>query len=297
MCTNRLNLPRTRKKGGVMTINIQEILEMPDPALVLDSISEYEATSLIAFLRRAEDIDLDRRVSYRIAEVLHQRQPDNVVATTVFAALLKDIGEVRRAAEVLAGRLRQDCDWYFLRVVGSVLWRMNYRTSAQLAFELADQYQAAGRGNYTITNETLESLRARLRRTWLPDNAFYRLSEEGKQPFITSTELKQLETPVEIRGLSGYTLRPLKSKRQLARVANQLKNCLNSYLSQVVNGTTMLFAVEFQGTPVEAIEVNPATRRVVQWKGERNAAPNQRTRAAIQQTLTQVSKVAAPAIS
>ncbi len=280
-----------------MTINIQEVLEMPDPALVLDSISEYEATSLIAFLRRAEDIDLDRQISYRIAEALHQRQPDNVVATTVFAALLKDIGEVRRAAEVLAVRLRQDCDWYFLRVVGSVLWRMNYRTSAQLAFELADQYQAAGRGNYAITNETLKSLRARLRQTWLPDNAFYRLSEEGKQPFITSTELAQLETPVEIRGLSGYTLRPLKSKRQLARVANQLKNCLNSYLSQVVNGTTMLFAVECQGTPIEAIEVNPATRRVVQWKGERNSPPNQTTRAAIQRTLVQVSKVAAPAIS
>jgi hypothetical protein len=280
-----------------MTIDIQEVLEMPDPALVLDSISEYEATSLIAFLRRAEDVDLDRRVSYRIAEALHQRQPDNVVATTVFAALLKDIGEVRRAAEVLAVRLREDCDWYFLRVVGSVLWRMDYRTSAQLAFELADQYEVAGRGNYAITNETLESLRARLRRTWLPDNAFYRLSEEGKQPFITSTELARLETPVEIRGLSGYTLRPLKSKRQLARVANQLKNCLNSYLSQVVNGTTMLFAVECHGTPIEAIEVNPATRRVVQWKGERNAAPNPRTRAAIEQALVQVSKVASPAIS
>jgi hypothetical protein len=174
---------------------------------------------------------------------------------------------------------------------------MDYRTSAQLAFELADQYEVAGRGNYAITNETLESLRARLRRTWLPDNAFYRLSEEGKQPFITSTELARLETPVEIRGLSGYTLRPLKSKRQLARVANQLKNCLNSYLSQVVNGTTMLFAVECHGTPIEAIEVNPATRRVVQWKGERNAAPNPRTRAAIEQALVQVSKVAAPAIS
>jgi hypothetical protein len=174
---------------------------------------------------------------------------------------------------------------------------MDYRTSAHLAFELADQYQAAGRGNYAITNETLESLRARLRRTWLPDNAFYRLSEEGKTPLITSTELAQLETPVEIHGLSGYTLRPLKSKRQLARVANQLKNCLNSYLRQVVNGTTMLFAVECQGTPIEAIEVNPATRQVVQWKGERNAAPNPRTRAAIEQTLLHISRVAAPAIS
>jgi hypothetical protein len=280
-----------------MTVNIEEVLAMPDPALVLDSISEYEATSLIAFLRRAENIDLDRRVSYRIAEALHQRQPDNVVVTTVFAALLKDIGEVRRAAEVLAVRLRQDCDWYFLRVVGSVLWRMDYQTSAQLAFELADQYEDAGRGNYAITNETLESLRARLRRTWLPDNVFYRLSEEGKQPFITSSELQQMESPVEIHGLTGYTLRPLKSKRQLARVANQLQNCLNSYLSQVVHGTTLLFAVEFHGTPVEAIEVNPATRRVVQWKGKRNSAPNQRTHTAIQQTLTQISRVAAPAIS
>lgn len=277
-----------------MSVDIEEILRLADPASVLDRIDKYEATSLIAHLRRAENIDLDCRVSYRIAEVLHQREPDNVVVTTVFAALLKDLGEVRRAAELLAIRLRQDCDWYFLRVVGSVLWRMDYRTSAQLAFELANQYEEVGRDNYEITEETLETLRARLRRTWLPNNAFYRLSEAGKQPFLTSSELSTLETPVEVRGLPGYTLRPLKSKRQLSRVANQLENCLNSYLSQVVNCTTLIFAVEVNGTPVEAIEVNPSTRQVVQWKGIRNADPDQSTRLAIQQTLSRVSRVIAP---
>ena len=280
-----------------MTFSINEVLELADPALILDRINEYEATQLIAHLRHSDEVDPQRDVAYRIAEVLHQRNPDNRVVTTLFSALLKDRGELHQAADVLAVRLRQDCDWYFLRVVGSVLWWMGYRTSALLAFDLADQYELAGRGNYVLTEETLESLRARLRRTWLPDNAFYRLSEEGRQPFNTSAELTALETPVDISGLDGYMLRPLKSKRQLARVANQLKNCLNSYLGQIVNGTTLLFAVEINGIPVEAIEVNPATRRVVQWKGEANCSPNPRTREAIENILARVSNVAAPANS
>lgn len=280
-----------------MSIYLSEVLELADPALILDRISEYEATQLISFLRRTDGADPQRRVAGRIAEALHQKDPDNRVVTTVYCAVLKDRGELHRAANILAARLRQDCDWFFLRVVGSVLWRMQYRTSALLAFELADQYELAGRGNYVLTEETLETLRARLRRTWLPDNAFYRLSEEGRQPFITSAELAALEAPVDVVGLQGYTLRPLKSKRQLARVANQLKNCLNSYLGQVANGTTLLFAVENNGCPVEAIEVNPATRRVVQWKGERNSSPDPRTRTAIETTLASISNVVAPANS
>ena len=167
-----------------------------------------------------------------------------------------------------------------------MLFRSGYRTSAQFAFDLAQQYQDAA-GKFTFTDETLESLRARLRGTWLPDNAFYRLSEECKRPLLTDAELATLEAPLPIPGLDGYTLRPLKSKRQLARTANQLRNCLNSYLTQVVNGTTLLFAVEKDGTPVEAIEVNPATRMVVQWKGPSNTPPNAQTRPSIERVLTQ----------
>ena len=125
--------------------------------------------------------------------------------------------------------------------------------------------------------------------TWLPDDRFFQLAEEGTSTELTSEELANLEVPVQVQGLDGYSIRPLKSKRQLARVANQLQNCLNSYLGQVVNGTTLLFAVEHQGTPVEAIEVNPASRKIVQWKGVRNSNPDPRLKSHIQETLVNLA--------
>jgi len=280
-----------------MNEKLDQISKMADPGSVLANINKYDATQLIKQFRetrkellRSGSHDNRRqasaylRAAHRIAEVLHARNADDLVVTTVFAAVIKDTGELRRAGELLAARLRGDCNNYYLNVVGSVLWHSGYRTSAQFAFDLAEQYAAAG--GFAFTNETLETLRARLRRTWLPDNAFYRLSEDGKQPLLTDKELEKLETPIPIPGLPGYTLRPLKSKRQLARTANQLRNCLNSYLTQIANGTTLLFGVERAGTPVEAIEVNPATRKIVQWKGSSNSAPNIRTKPHIERVLT-----------
>ena len=269
---------------------LDRLINLADPAAILATTTQYEATGLIRELRQAANDEparrrAYRRAAYRLAEVLHAQQPDNIVVTTVFAAVVKDSGDLCRAAEILANRLRDDCDNYYLNVVGSVLWHSGFRTSALFAFDLAQQYAEAGNEPFAFTNETLETLRARLRGTWLPDNAFFRLCEDGTQPVITDEELAKLEAPIPIPGLEGFTLRPLKSKRQLARVANQLRNCLNSYFAQVVRGTTLIFAVERNGVPVEAIEVNPATRRIVQWKGPSNCAPNRQTQAQITQVL------------
>ena len=272
-----------------MSFTLEEIKQLRDPATALDQIDQYSATQLIRELRRSRAVDPHNRISYRLAEVLHQRHPDDIVVTTVFTAVLKDVGELNNAANLLANRLREDCDWYFLRVIGSVLWRQGKRTSAQFAFELAQQFEDAGKGNYTITPETLGTLRERLRGTWLPNGISFDLTEQGNAIELTSEKLVTLETPIDILGLDGYTIRPLKSKRQLTRVANQLHNCLNSYLGQVLNGATMLFAVELRGTPIEAIEVNPASRKVVQWKGAHNSAPNKNLQPHIRKTLTTLS--------
>ena len=272
-----------------MNRSVEEITQLPDPAIVLDEIDKFSATQLISSLRNSYALDPHNRVAYRLAEDLHRRHPDDIAATTCFTAVLKDVGELDRAANLLADRLREDCNWYFLRVIGSVFNRRGMRTSANFAFELAQQFEDAGKGNYQITTETLGTLRERLRRTWLPNDAFFDIAEEGNAAELTSEELATLETPIAIPGLNGYTLRPLKSKRQLARVANQLRNCLNSYLSQVVNGATLLFAVELQGIPIEAIEVNPASRKVVQWKGVCNSNPNPNLQPHIQQTLINLS--------
>jgi hypothetical protein len=272
-----------------MSLTLEEITQLPDPTTVLDDIDQYTATQFIRALRRSWALDPHKRVSYRLAENLHRRHPDDIVVTTVFTAVLKDVGELDRAANLLADRLRDDCDWFFLRVVGSVLWRKRLRTSAQFAFELAQHFEDAGKGNFQITPETLATLRDRLRGTWLPNDVFFEFAEEGNAVELTSEELTALESPVAVPGLDGITIRPLKSKRQLARVANQLKNCLNSYLSQVLNGTTLLFAVELNGAPIEAIEVNPASRKVVQWKGVANSKPNTKIQPHIRKALISLS--------
>jgi hypothetical protein len=272
-----------------MNRSIEEVTQLDDPTVVLDEIDQYSATHLIRTLRHSWTLDPHKRVAYRLAEELHRRHPNDIVATTVFTAVLKDVGELERAANLLADRLREDCDWYLLRVIGSVLYKRGMRTSARLAFDLAQHFEDAGKGNYQITAETVGTLRDRLRGTWLPNDAFFDIAEEGNAPELTSEELATLETPLSVPGLNGYTLRPLKSKRQLARVANQLHNCLNSYHSQVVNGATLLFAVERQGTPIEAIEVNPASRKVVQWKGVRNSTPNPILQPHIQKALINLS--------
>ena len=276
-----------------MNRSVEEITQLLDPAIVLDEIDKFSATQLISSLRNSYALDPHNRVAYRLAEDLHRRHPDDIAATTCFTAVLKDVGELDRAANLLADRLREDCNWYFLRVIGSVFNRRGMRTSANFAFELAQQFEDAGKGNYQITTETLGTLRERLRRTWLPNDAFFDIAEEGNAAELTSEELATLETPIAIPGLNGYTLRPLKSKRQLARVANQLRNCLNSYLSQVVNGATLLFAVELQGIPIEAIEENPASRKVVQWKGVCNSNPNLNLQPHIQQALVNLSSSSA----
>lgn len=268
-----------------MTLAIEEIVLLPDPVVILDRVDRYLATQLIRALRKSSAHDPHKRISYRLAEVLHQRHPDDIVVTTVFTAVLKDVGELNRAATILAERLREDCDSYILRVVGSVLWRKDMRTSAQFAFDLADHFDDVGRENVHITVETLTTLKDRLRGTWLPGNPFFNAAESCQATELPSEELMLLETSVVVAGLHGFTIRPLKSKRQLARVANQLKNCLNSYLSQVLNGTTLLFAVELNGTPIEAIEINPASKRIVQWKGFRNSAPNSKTQPYIKKAL------------
>ena len=275
-----------------MNRSIEEITQLDDPTVVLDEIDQYSATQLIRALRHSWTLDPHKRVAYCLAEELHRRHPNDIVATTVFTAVLKDVGELERAANMLADRLREDCNWYLLRVIGSVLYKRGMRTSARLAFDLAQHFEDAGKGNYQITAETVGTLRDRLRGTWLPNDAFFDIAEEGSAAELTSEELETLETPISISGLNGYTLRPLKSKRQLARVANQLQNCLNSYHSQVVNGATLLFAVERQGTPIEAIEVNPASRKVVQWKGVRNCQPNPILQPHIQKSLVNLSNSA-----
>ena len=79
-----------------MSLTLEEITQLPDPTTVLDDIDQYTATQFIRALRRSWALDPHKRVSYRLAENLHRRHPDDIVVTTVFTAVLKDVGELDR---------------------------------------------------------------------------------------------------------------------------------------------------------------------------------------------------------
>ena len=85
-----------------MSLTIEEIAQLRDPATALDQIDQYSATQLIRELRRSRAVDPHNRISYRLAEVLHERHPNDIVITTVFTAVLKDVGELDQAANLLA---------------------------------------------------------------------------------------------------------------------------------------------------------------------------------------------------
>jgi len=276
-----------------MTPEIAELISVDDYTTLVDTVDRFRLTATVATLRRARSVPSSLEAAERLTEALYSRYPTDHVVITVRAAVLKDCGHLHQAAQVLAGHLHEMSDSFYLRVVASVLWHMELRTSASFAFELADRHSSNAGHRTPLTFETVQTLRERLLGTWLPNTDFYRLSEQGAQPLKTDSELAPLETPVAVDGLPTYTLRPLKSKRQLARAANHLQNCLNSYHSQIVQGTTLLFAVERDGTPIEAIEVNPSTRRVVQWKGVSNRPPNSTTKPVIERTLKNVAGIRA----
>ena len=273
-------------EGSQLTDELIDNLSSGDAAGIVQQFGRNKSSRLVRELRKSYNRQGARLAAEHLTVALLAAYPAQPVAITLRAAVLKDNGQIHDAAILLSRHLNQHSNHYFLRVAGSVLWRQHQRTSARFVFDLADELQRGAVPNGTLTAETVATIQARLSRRWLPDNEFYRRSELGKQALIASDDLTKLERAIPVPGLDGYTIRPLRSKRQLARVANQLRNCMNAYLTQVQQGTTLLYAIEENGTPIEAIEVNPSSRRIVQWKAKSNAAPNPMTRPAIERALT-----------
>lgn len=272
--------------SSTVTDDLINRLSSGEAVRIVQQFGRNKCSGLVRDLRRSVRNPGVQIAAENLTAALLSAHPTDPVAITLRAAVLKDNGQIHDAAILLSRHLSRNSNSYFLRVAGSVLWRQEQRTSARFVFDLADELERGAVPNGTLTAETVATIQARLSRRWLPDNAHFRRSELGTQDLIASHDLTQIERPIPVHGLDGYTIRPLRSKRQLARVANQLRNCMNAYLTQVQQGTTLLFAIEVNGTPVEAIEVNPASHRIVQWKAKSNAAPNPVTRPAIEQAIT-----------
>jgi hypothetical protein len=91
--------------------------------------------------------------------------------------------------------------------------------------------------------------------------------------------------PMKSKSLREVTVRALTSRQQIDRVGHHLSNCLSQYWSKVKSGQTWIYSVEINGKPTEVIEVHPVTRKVLQWKGVKNSAPNDKTKSVLAKEL------------
>jgi hypothetical protein len=88
-------------------------------------------------------------------------------------------------------------------------------------------------------------------------------------------------------------VRPLASSNQIDRASNYLKNCLSSlYKIAILKGQKRIATVEVDGQPVEALEIDLRTGRVLQWKGVANSAPDAKRRRVIEKHLVALNIVA-----
>lgn len=64
-----------------------------------------------------------------------------------------------------------------------------------------------------------------------------------------------------------------------------LDNCLHDYAGAVAAGRSIVIGVEFRGLLVAAVEIDPRTRLVTQFVGQRNRRPDPRLGVAVEQEL------------
>lgn len=98
-----------------MSLRLSEVVLLADPATVLAEIDRYEATKIVSTLRKSLHVEGALYAVDRISHTLLESMPDDIIFTTIRASVLKDMGLLNESAEMLATRLRGDCNGHFLK--------------------------------------------------------------------------------------------------------------------------------------------------------------------------------------
>jgi len=200
--------------------------------------------------------------------------------------LLADVGEHAPMRDVLIQRTfwtaaHARCAAGYFRLLG--------RTRAQRwCHSLAT---AAGSDKAPLDDLTVGQVKERLR---IGVDLVHDFEDFWDAP--TRDDLVWPETPILIPGLVGVRVRPLRSGQQVDRATHYLRNCLSSvYRTPILRGTKRVATVEVDDKPVEAIEIDSRSGRVVQWKGRENCSPDSMRRRTIEAHLASVRVLALPA--
>ena len=197
--------------------------------------------------------------------------------------LLSDLGE----GETLRALLLVENFWTHrtLRCAAACFRHLGRRGSARWAHEIVD---LAADDRDALEPELVAQVRNRLMSAVDFEHDF-----EPDWAAPARDDLVWPSLPVRIDGLAEVCLRPLLSSGQIDRATHHLKNCLSSHFKkQILQGHKRVATIEVQGVPVEALEVDVRSGRVLQWKAAQNAAPDAARRRVIESQLVASNIVA-----
>jgi len=264
---------------------------------LLRSNTIYEVAQFAGQLRRSA---AHRELAPQLCQTALTLHPDHEPFMNVHVASLVDVGQTRNASRVAAGYTRAGRTPYFMRTLARVLSANGLPGSAVQIYERSET-------GALMTADEARSLVITLRRiagngggvqqrpvvgAWHFEN---RVELEDDEPEAAPTQVATMaapalplpltDRPLQSNSLQKVTVRAINSRQQIDRAANYLENCISQYWKKVKSGETWIFVVERDGKPYEAIEVHPTTRKVLQWKGIKNCAPDEKAKSTLAKEL------------
>ncbi len=269
----------------------------------------YEIAEFAGQLRRSV---AHRELALQLCQTALTLHPEHEPFMNVHVASLVDVGQTRNASRVAAGYIRAGRTPYFMRTLARLLSASGLPGSAVQIYERSET-------GALMTDDEAQSLLLTLRRiartgggfqqrpvvgAWYFEN---RVELEDDEPEVAPTQVaaraaSTLPTPLtgrplQSRSLRKVTVRAIDSRQQIDRTASYLKNCISQYWEKVKRGETWIFVVERDGKPYEAIEVHPISRKVLQWKGIKNCAPDEKGKSTLAKELIAAGVLNASSLS
>ncbi len=255
---------------------------------VLGDIDPFEATQVVARLRRAFNDDrmgTARDIAWRIICAHEDRgiKPRQVpFFESQKRALLQDMGRTEELRELLLRSIGRNVSEGVLMSCRRFARQEGRVNRAQMFDQLiieAIQSDFCG-----FTPEVVREMRAAISRQGNDDHfgpyGSPRTDESKPAPPPLFTGLVQVSSSPNLK------LRLLRSSREVDYATHKLKNCLaTTYKRRIKSGFCWVVTMEIDGQPIEALEIDQRSRRIVQWAGVENMPPNPKFQDSVRSAL------------
>jgi len=275
--------------GGDLYQQLADQLVASDPSdQALLTFDQFEVTQIIARLRRGRSdggSETARQIAWRLIQLNEQRgiKPRHKpFFESQRRALMQDLGRTQELRELLLRSLGRDAS------VGVLLsCRRFCRHEGRInRARMFDQLRIeASESNFCgFTPEVVREMRAAISR--IGNDDYF-----GPYGSPHADESKPAPPPlfnglIHIGDEPKMNLRLLRSSNEVDYASSKLKNCLaTTYKRRIKSGHSWIVTVEMDGKPVEALEIDQHSRRIVQWAGIQNMPPNPNFQDAVRSAL------------